>query len=155
MKIIYSCYWGGYLAVVAASLHLGIINGKHLSLEKILNLPLFGKLKKDDFGEMKFVGVDKFKREVFVLGAKSSGQIIQRMLNGLAQIYGMEKKAVEFIDLKGCNNLYIISGLFLIHKLGLRRIGTKMVLCGIKKSFSKIKETVEKSFNESFCFQEK
>lgn len=154
MKIIYSCYWGSYLAVVAASLHLGLINDRDLSREKILNLPLFGKLKKEDFGEMIFMGSDNRARKVYVLGAKRSGRIIERALNGFAQIYGLGKKTVEFIDLMAYNNFYVSFGLFLIHKLGLRGIGMIILFRGIKKSFGRIKKLVSKVLNEPDYFQE-
>ncbi|MCR4430080.1 MAG: DUF3189 family protein [Tepidanaerobacteraceae bacterium] len=154
MKVIYSCYWGSYLAAVAASLHLGIINDAELSMEKMLNLPMFGKIKNEDFGEMKFIGFDGRNRGVFIIGAKRSGRIIERALNGFAQIYGMEKKTVKFIDLTVYNNFYIGTGVFLIRMLGLRRMGMKILFCGIKKSFAKIKELVGKIMNEPDYFQE-
>jgi len=153
LKVIYSCYWGSYLAVVAASLHLGLINGQEfLSVEKIMNLPLFGKLKKQDLGEMIFMGSDNRGRQVYVMGTKRSGRIIERTFNGFAQIYGLEKKAVEFIDLMDYNNFYIGMGIFLIDKLGIRNIGMIILFHGIKKSFGRLRALVSKVLDEPAYF---
>ncbi|HHW02966.1 MAG TPA: DUF3189 family protein [Thermoanaerobacterales bacterium] len=149
MKVIYSCYWGSYLAVVAASLHLGLLKWDDgLSKEKILNLPFFGIIKKEDLGEMILVGTDNRGREVYVMGSKKSGRIIERSLNGFAQIYGMEKQKVDFIDLINCNNFYTSLGTFMIHKLGFRNAGMTVLIWGIKKSFSRLRNLVIKVLNE-------
>jgi len=152
LKVIYSCYWGSYLAVVAASLHLGLINGEDLSKEKILKLPFFGRLKKEDIGEMILMGSDNRGRKVYVMGTKRSGHIIERTFNGFAQIYGLEKKTVEFIDLMNYNNFYISCGIFLINKLGLRNTGMIILFCGIKKSFGRLQNLVSKVLNEPAYF---
>lgn len=152
MKVIYSSYWGSYLAVVAASLHLGLINSRLLSVEKIVRLPFFGKLKKQDLGEMKLMGSDNRGRRVYVMGTKRSGRIIERTFKGFAQIYGLEKEAVEFIDLMDYNNFYMGMGIFLIDRLGLRNIGMILLFHGIKKSFGRLRAMVSKVMVEPTDF---
>ncbi|AYO30376.1 DUF3189 family protein [Biomaibacter acetigenes] len=153
LKVIYSCYWGSYLAVVAASLHLGLLKGNDdLSNEKILNLPFFGKIKKRDLGEMTFIGTDNRGREIYVMGSKKSGRIIERTLNGFAQIYGLEKHTVDFIDLMKYNNFYTCCGTFMIHKLGLKNAGMAVLIWGIKKSFGRLRNLVSKVLNEPAYF---
>jgi hypothetical protein len=58
LKVIYSCYWGSYLAVVAASLHLGFIGNDKFKGNDILTLQLFNNIKDDELGELIFLGID-------------------------------------------------------------------------------------------------
>lgn len=149
MKVIYSCYWGSYLAVVAASLHLRFIIGQEdLTDEKLYRLPYFGNIKREDLGEMFYIGTDNRGREVFIMGSKKAGRVIERSLNGFAQIYGIEKNQIDFVDLTKFNNLYLTFGAFLIHRLGLRQLGLRFIGYGIKKDFDRLRKIVSKVLNE-------
>lgn len=145
LDIIYSCYWGGYLAVVAASLHLGLINDNEFTLEKVLGLPFFGKIDKDNLGQLKYLGSDEKASRVFVLGNRKSGDIIERALNGTAEIYEINKKII-LVNLVKCHNIYLTIGCFfrqkLKSKLALFLIykGVKMELYNIKQEVDKVKE---------------
>lgn len=135
LKIIYSCYWGSYLAVVAASLHLGIIDRKGHKNEDILALPLFNKIPDDEIGEMFLLGVDSQGREIYVIGAKNVGPILEKTFYGIAEIFNIGKHAVHFVDLSSFNNIFIHLGSLFIKKCNMEKLGMQLVLIGVKKSF--------------------
>ena len=71
---------GGYLAVVAASLHLEVSRFFKYSVNNILSLPMFNKIPDEDLGEL-FLG-DNNNRKVYVIGSKT-GHLIEKPLKGL------------------------------------------------------------------------
>jgi hypothetical protein len=148
MMIIYSSYYGSYLAVVAASLHLGKIKAGQFKDEEILKLPRFNSIKYRELGELFYMGTDDRGRRIYVMGSKSTGRVIERTLNGLAEIYGLGKNTVDFVDLNAHSNFYISLGSCLIHKFRLEKTGLALVLKGIRKSMNGLENTVLKVKNE-------
>ncbi|MCG0274701.1 MAG: DUF3189 family protein [Thermosediminibacteraceae bacterium] len=142
MRIIYSCYFGSYLAVVAASLHLGLIKG--FDPNSFLELPYFGKLPESELGRIYYVGKDNLGREIYVMGSRKVGEVIERALKGIASIYNMGEESLIFINLLPYGNAFYSIGCFLIHRLNLKTLGTLFLMMGIKKSFEKIKRLVDK-----------
>ncbi len=136
MKVIYSSYWGSYLAMVAASLHIGRIKTK-----KDFTLHLFNNVKDHELGELIPVGKDDEGREVFVVGAKKSGTILEKTLKGVAETYGFSADSVVFIDLNHFYNSLLGLGVFLIRRLNLVSIGTRLVVKGI--DYVKLKKVVD------------
>lgn len=141
MNIIYSCYWGGYLAVVAASLHLGILKDKNFDYKTVLTLPMFDKIKEAHLGKLFYFGKDDKGRNIYVVGSKNSGDILERALKGIAYIFRISK--TTFIDLNKCNNLFISLGLFLTKRTRLKKQGLLLIVKGIKKNFRKINRIVK------------
>lgn len=148
LKVIYSCYWGSYLSVVAASLHLGILDPNNFNDEHVLNLPMFNKIEPEQLGELFYIGSDEFGKEVYVMGSKKSGQVIERAFIGLAEIYGIHKENIDFIDLNTYNNFYCSIGFRLLKNHGVVKLGLALILKGIKKEIDKIKDVVFKVKNE-------
>lgn len=143
LKVIYSCYWGSYLAVVAASLHLGFIGNDKFKGNDILTLQLFNNIKDDELGELIFLGIDDKGRDIYVIGSKNSGKILEKTLKGIAEIYGFRTDSVFFIDLNPYYNNLTLLGILLIRRLGLVKIGIKLVLRGIAKTYDNLKKTVQ------------
>jgi len=139
LKIIYSCYWGSYLAVVAASLHLRHIEEK----TDILALPLFNNIKDNELGELIRVGTDENGREIFVIGSKKSAKILAKTLDGISQIYGFSAGSILFVDLNHLYNFLIRLGIFLIRRLKLITIGKRLILMGICKNHEKLINIVQ------------
>ncbi|NLZ54783.1 MAG: DUF3189 family protein [Thermoanaerobacteraceae bacterium] len=139
MKVIYSCYWGSYLAVVAASLHLGYID----KVTDIFTLPLFNNIKEHELGELIPVGKDGKGRDVYVIGSKKTGKILAKTLDGIAQVYGFSADSVQFVDLNHYYNNMIRLGIFVIRKLKLVSIGTRLVVKGIEKNYERLKDIVQ------------
>ncbi|WP_213975514.1 DUF3189 family protein [Tepidanaerobacter acetatoxydans] len=143
MKVIYSCYWGSYLAVVAASLHLELIDVNKYNKNDILSLRLFNKISDMELGELFFIGMDDKKSEIYVMGSKNSGKILEKALKGVAEIYGFGKDSVILIDLNPYYNILLSLGILLIKRLGLIKTGMKLVLKGIAKNYDKIIKKVQ------------
>jgi hypothetical protein len=143
LKVIYSSYWGSYLAVVAASLHLGYIDFNEYNAESISALPLFNKIKNEDLGEMLFIGTDEKKRDVYVIGSKKTGNILEKAIKGIADIYGYRKDLVLFIDLNSHMNIFLCIGIFLTKRLGLSKTGTTIILKGVEWKYDVLKRIVQ------------
>jgi hypothetical protein len=143
IKIIYSCYWGSYLAVVAASLHLGYISVDGYNENDILALHLYNKIKDNQLGELFFIGMDDKGREIYIIGSKNSGKILKKTLKGIAEIYGFKKDTVLFIDTNPYYNNLTLLGILMIRWLGFTKVGMRLVLRGIGNNHDKLREVVK------------
>jgi len=144
--VIYSCYWGSYLAVVAASLHLGYIDKE----KDILALNLFNNIKESELGELIPIGNDDKGREVFVIGSKKTGKILAKTLAGIAEVYGFSADSVQFVDLNHFYNNIIWLGVFFIRRLKLVCVGTRLIVKGIEKNFERLKNIVQSVRDKPF-----
>lgn len=149
LKVIYSCYWGSYLAVVAASLHLGSID--QYNENEILRLHLFNKIRDNELGKLFYLGMDKEGREVYVIGSRKSGKILQRTLKGIAEIYGFPKQSVFFIDLNDYYSSLTLLGILMARRLRLVKVGSRLLFRGIGNNFTKLKEVVQKVKDVAIC----
>lgn len=140
-NVIYSCYYGSYLAAVAAALHLGHL--KEFDREKIECLAYFGKVEVDRLGWLYFIGEDEKGRKIYIMGAKKVGKVVERALKGVARIYNMGEEAVVFVDLLPYGNFLFSAGCFLLERLKLKGVGDFFLMMGIKKSFGKLRVLVE------------
>lgn len=131
MKIIYSCYYGCYLSVAAAHLHLGSVN----SASDILSLPGFGDINYEKLGELTYHGEDGEGRRIYTIAIKGSGGIVNRAFTGFTQVYLLEP--FELIDMNKHNNIYISLGVFISRKIS-RKLGHMIIEWGIKKDFETI-----------------
>ncbi|WP_244269706.1 DUF3189 family protein [Caldanaerovirga acetigignens] len=139
--MIYSCYYGSYLAAVAAALHLGLM--KEFDSGKITNLPYFGNLGKDQWGKLYFVGEDESGRKIYIMGSKKAGRIVEKALKGIARIYNMGETSVVFVDLLPFGNVFFATGCFILRRFNLKRAGNFFLMTGIRKSFRKLRDLVE------------
>ncbi|MDN5331616.1 MAG: hypothetical protein PWP45_841 [Tepidanaerobacteraceae bacterium] len=140
-NVIYSCYFGSYLAAVAASLHLGII--EEFDSTKIVNLPYFGKLEQNQWGKVYYVGDDESGRKIYIMGSKKAGRVVEKALKGIAKIYNIEETSVVFVDLLPYGNVFYTLGCFMLQRLNLKGLGTFSLMMGIRKSFGKMRDLVE------------
>jgi hypothetical protein len=145
VKVIYSCYWGSCLALVAASLHLGYLSSNNLCAENVLKLPGFGEMNHSRLGQLYYIGTDGAGCKIYILGSKKSGTIIKRAFIGFTHIYGMGKNSIYIEDLTGLNNFYISTGLLLLRLYSFRKIGFSLLLHGIKKAAPGLSHIVNKT----------
>ncbi|MGB9840546.1 DUF3189 family protein [Thermovenabulum sp.] len=142
MKVIYADYWGSYISVVAASIHLGLII--EYDYDKLLNLQKFCDKNCLEQGRLIFFGTDKKGRKVYILGVKKSGKIVERALRGISEIYDIGKDNLSFVDLSNYKNIYIKAGEFFCKKMNFKSIGQKLIVYGIKKNFIELKKLILK-----------
>ncbi len=100
MKVIYHDRTGRHLSVVAASLHLQLIN-KNVSREELLQLPYF--LNKKPPGTLLYMGLDSEGKEVYTLGRKGSFKVIRNAYLGMNRIFKLNHELV-FIDINPLSN---------------------------------------------------
>lgn len=143
MKVIYHCFGGSHSSVLAAALHLGLIDKTRLpSMDDLLNLPIFDKTCDDDFGLIKLVGTDELGHEVYILGKKSFGDRYSKILEGTADILGMKQDLITINVISRVNWLMRIGG-FSSRQLGLIEVGRFFLLHGTRQAFFEIANIVE------------
>jgi hypothetical protein len=144
MKIIYHCYGGTHSSVMAASLHLGILDSeKSPSKEELLACPYFDEVKSKDSGKINFVGRDENNNEVYVMGCKGAGKIIETFAEDLMRIMGNNHEELVMADTKPCLNILMKLGGLLSRRLYLLGIGRFFLYLGSKIAFKKIRSLVE------------
>lgn len=143
MKIIYHCFGGSHSSILAAALHLGLIEKRRLpSMNEMLALPYFDKTSKIDFGSIRFMGVDEFKNEVYVLGKKNVGHRYNNMLKGIAELLG-KKDEVMFVDCMTRVNLGMKLGGFTSRRMGWVSLGRPVLGRSTRKAFFDLVNLVE------------
>jgi len=143
MKIIYHCYGGTHSSVMAASLHLGILDcSRSPSKEELLACPYFDEVNSKDSGKINFVGKDDNNNEVYVMGCKSAGNIIETFAENYNRIMGYNSDDIVMADAKPCLNILMKLGGFLSRRLNLLGMGRYLLFLGSRKAFIKIQTLV-------------
>ncbi len=134
MKIIYHCYGGSHSSVMAAALHLGLIPKDRIPNEnELMTIPYYDKTTKTDFGSIRFMGIDDFKNEVYVLGKKSMG---------VAAILG-HSDDVLVVNCMNRVNLAMKLGGFSSRRMGVVSLGRPVLVRGSQKAFLELVNLVE------------
>ncbi|NLJ72820.1 MAG: DUF3189 family protein [Syntrophomonadaceae bacterium] len=143
MKIIYQCYGGSHSSVLAAAIHLQLVNIKIFpSYDELFALPYFDKTDDDDFGSIRKMGLDEWGNEVYVLGKKDFTTSYSKTLYGLACLLGVENQFLTIDVIDEVNWLMKIGG-YTSRKLNLVKVGRFFLYYGTKKSFHKLVRVVE------------
>lgn len=143
MKIIYHCYGGSHSSVTAAGIHLGL-----LPMDSIPNrvqleaVPYFDEQVNSDHGNLRFMGIDEFGNEIYVIGRRNAFREFQRLVAGFSE-------ALEFsgeVCLYNCMpyvNWKMVLGGFTSRRLGWVTIGRPIVVEGVRFSYLKIVSLVQ------------
>jgi len=143
VKIIYHCYGGSHSSVMAAALHLGLIPKDRIPNEnELMTIPYYDKTTKTDFGSIRFMGIDDFKNEVYVLGKKSMGDRYSRLLMGIAAILG-HSDDVLVVNCMNRVNLAMKLGGFSSRRMGVVSLGRPVLVRGSQKAFLELVNLVE------------
>jgi len=144
LNVIYTCYWGGYLAAVAASLHLGIIKGKkEIVWHKILKIPGFGKEDCEELGNLKLMGYDERGRKVYIMASKKAGPIVKRALVGVADVFGLGRNSIRYVELNFVSNIFTLLGVFIIRKTRFIKFGAWIFCVGIFNNYEKLEAIIQ------------
>lgn len=143
MKIIYHCFGGSHSSVTAAALHLGLID-KHRppTMDELMSLPYYDKTTNDDFGSIRFMGVDEYGNEVYVMGKKSMSDRLTQILNGVAEILGVADQVLA-VNAMDRVNISMKLGGFTSRRMGLPLLGRPVVGRGTMKAFFQLVNLVE------------
>ncbi len=143
MKIIYHCFGGSHSSVLAAAIHLGLIDkGRLPSIEEMMAIPYYDKTSDIDFGSIRFMGVDEFKNQVYVLGKKSMGNRYSNILLGIADILGVSEDLISVNCMNQVNWSMKIGG-FTSRRMGLERLGRPVLGSGSRDAFFNLVNLVE------------
>ncbi len=143
MKVIYHCYGGAHSSVIAAALHLKLIEKHRLpSIEEMMAIPYYDKTDNGDFGSIRFMGIDESGNEVYVLGKKSMGDRYTQILVGVAEILGVGNQIIATDCLNRVNMSMKLGG-FLSRRVGLVFPGRPVLLRGTRKAFMTLVNLVE------------
>lgn len=143
MKIIYHCYGGSHSSVIAAALHLGWLSKNQVpSFQEMLSLPYFDKTTNNDFGTIRYMGVDEYGNEVYVLGKKGMGDRCTQILNGVAHLLGKEQDILAVNCMNRVNWLMKLGG-FASRRMGLVGMGRPVLNIGTRKAFMNLVNLVE------------
>ncbi|HZK44310.1 MAG TPA: DUF3189 family protein [Syntrophomonadaceae bacterium] len=135
MKIIYHCYGGSHSSVLAAAIHLGLIDKFVLpSREALFNLPIFDKTTDEDFGTIRKMGTDELGHEIYVLGKKNLGDRYTNILEGTAKILGVKEDLLVINIMDKVNWIMKIGG-FSSRRLGLITFGRFFLFHGTIRAF--------------------
>lgn len=143
MIIIYHCFGGSHSSVTAAALHLGLID-RHRppSDEELMSLPYFDKTTNNDFGSIRFMGVDEYGNQVYVMGKKSLGDRFTNMLMGIADILGKSNQVMAINTMDRVNISMKLGG-FTSRRIGLPALGRPVVTRGTRSAFFQLVNLVE------------
>lgn len=143
MKIIYHCFGGSHSSVLAAALHLNLIEKHRVpTIEEMLALPYFDKTTREDFGSIRFMGIDENGNEIYVLGKKSIGKRCHKVLLGIAEILG-KKDEVIFVDCMSRVNIIMKLGGFASRRVGWVKLGRPVLGRGARNAFLDLVNLVE------------
>lgn len=143
MKIIYHCFGGSHSSVVAAAIHLGLVGkDRPPTLEELMALPYFDKTTNDDFGSIRFMGVDKNENEVYVLGKKSLGDRYSHIIMGVAEILGHQDEVMAINCINSVNWTMKIGG-FMSRRAGIVSLGRPIVGWGTRDAYLDLVRLVE------------
>lgn len=143
MKIIYHCFGGSHSSVLASAIHLGLIDKSRLpTMEEMMAIPYYDKTSDADFGSIRFMGIDEFKNEIYVLGKKSMGKRYANILLGIADILGVSDKLISVNCMNQVNWSMKIGG-FTSRRMGLEWLGRPVLGSGSRDAFFNLVNLVE------------
>lgn len=143
MKVIYHCYGGSHSSVMAAALHLKLLDPTRLPNPlDMIHLPYFDKTQNSDFGRIRYMGTDDSGHDIYVLGKKNMGDRCSAMIMGVARLLGVEHEVIA-VNCMSRVNLLMMMGGFISRRLGWTAIGRPILFRGTRGAFRNIYNLVE------------
>ena len=136
MKILYHCYGGSHSSVTAAAIHLGMLPSYRVPTAKeFMQVPYFDVQLQEEHGEFKFMGQDEFENDIYIMGRRNLGPLLQPLLEGVADILAISRSELLLVDsLPSVNNLMRIGG-FLSRRMGWVLLGRPLVILGTQAAY--------------------
>lgn len=140
MIILYHCYRGAHLSMVATALHLKKIHPSSGSKD-ILGLKYFDKLQSQDMGVPVLAGLDENDNLVYFMGLGQGSRIYTRFLNSLVEELGLDIEC-KSVDCLSCLTPLIRIGGFLSRYRQSRYLGRRLAAWGVHKNLKRIEALV-------------
>lgn len=143
MKVIYHCYGGTHSSVLAAAIHLGLLKSKKkISAEELFACPLFDRLKPSQIGTINWMGEDSHGNEIFVMGCKNAGYLVEKVLFEFCRVLNVETNNILLVSTIPCLNIPLRIGGYLSRRFNLVTLGRFFLLIGARRAMNKINSTV-------------
>ena len=144
MKVIYYCFGGTHSSVLCAAIHLGIISDEYIpGYKELMDCPYFDKVPSSEAGILHLMGRDKMGNDIYVLGCRNCGSIVEKAIKEISHILGIDKDELMLIDTTPCLNVFLRTGGFLSRGLGLIRPGRVLLFYGCRLSFTRFSRLVQ------------
>lgn len=144
MKIIYHCYGGAHSSVTAAAVHLGWLPTDRIpNTLELMNIPYFDRPISDDHGQIRLMGIDEFRNEVFVIGRRNEHIAFENIAKGLIELYKLSDKRYIFVNVMPYVNWKMVLGGFTSRRLGWTQFGRPVIIKGVQHSYWKIVSMVQ------------
>ena len=136
MKLIYHCFGGTHSSVLCAALHLGMITDQQLpDYGDLMDLPYFDKVPSTDVGNIFRMGQDEQENEVYILGCRNCGPMVEKTTREMNRLLGITQNEVVMVNTTSSLNITIKIGGYLSRRLGLTGIGRILLCRGIRRAF--------------------
>lgn len=140
MKVIYHCYGGTHSSVLAAAIHLGLLESKkNLSARELYSCPLFDCLDHTQIGTINSMGKDSQGHEIYVMGCKNAGSLVEKILPEFCRIFGVNQDDILLACTIPCLNVLMRIGGYLSRRVKLVALGRFFLLLGARRSMNGIR----------------
>jgi len=140
MIFYYHCYRGAHLSIVAAALHLNLINTDS-GISSILRLEYFDVLQNQDMGVPVLAGYDSNNDPVYFVGMGKGSKLFVRFADSITGELGVELK-FKSIDCLQCLGFVTRLGGYISNYKGLRKIGRYLAAWGVHRNLGKLSTLV-------------
>jgi hypothetical protein len=146
VKIIYHCYGGAHSSVTAAAIHLGLLDSdRPPTSAELEGLPFYDRMVRADHGRIYFAGIDAQGNEVHVLGRRFMPQIAERVVRGVAEVYGQDPAGLLLVNVLSSVNVLMKLGGFVSRGMLLPSFGRPVVEIGTASAFRTISRIVREA----------
>ncbi|NLX90998.1 MAG: DUF3189 family protein [Firmicutes bacterium] len=146
MKVIYHCYGGTHSSVLAAAIHLGLLEGKNnLSAQELFSCPLFDCLDHSQIGTINSMGKDSKGHEIYVMGCKNAGSLVEKIIPEFCRIVGINQDDILLVCTIPCLNIFLRIGGYLSRRVKLVALGRFFLLLGARLSMNSIRLIVREA----------
>ncbi|MHB1127293.1 MAG: DUF3189 family protein [Bacillota bacterium] len=130
MKIMYFCPTGVHASVVAAGVHLGMIDSTG-NMKKVASLPHYNSISPGDYGPPIYMGTDEMGSEVYTLPTGGEQAVATKAVRSFMRIFGLPDNELYLVDAFKYNNLWMHAGI-LFSQIGLRWLGGRIFALSLR-----------------------
>jgi len=143
MKVFYTCYGSAHSSVIAAFIHVGILDKNVVPpYKKITFLPHYDRTDDEEIGTPFFIGFDEWGNEIYVIGAKSNKNLLKNFLKDFIHYNGIKEDFI-FVDTLQAIGIFARIGGFISRRLGLTFIGRPLTVFDIRRNYWRFVSLVE------------
>ena len=129
--------------MVAAAIHTGKLDAQKVpAADELLSLTLFDRQTQAGHGQLHFFGFDEGNNEIYSVGCRNVGGMMEKFLTEIAQILGFAGD-LFFVDTLHCVSVPMRIGGYLSRRLGLVALGRPLVVEGTRAAYPRLAALVQ------------